>query len=112
MQTQTSTIDNLSKKVYYLDAKENELNIYFDIHCNEQIKKAKTVKQVVDILNITKGKDEDLKTSTNYEYSSKANKLWNTGYIVWLYSIQIQQNGNPLGFDLAFTKYKKIYGVA
>jgi hypothetical protein len=112
MKTQTSIIDNISKKVYYLDAKENELNIYFDIHGNEQIKKAKTVKEVVDILNITKGTDEDLKTSTNYQYSSEANKLWGTGYMVWLYSIQIQPNGNPLGFDLALTKYKKIKEVA
>lgn len=103
---------NISKKIYYLDVKENELNIYFDTHGNEQIKKAKTVKQVVDILNITKGTDEDLKTSLNYQNNPKANKLWNTGYIVWLNSIQIQANKKPLGFYLAFMKYKKTYGVA
>jgi hypothetical protein len=103
---------NVSKKVYYLDIKNNELIISFDIHGNEQIKKAKTVKQIVDILNITKGTDEDLKTSYNYLCNSKANKLWNTGYAVWLYSIQIQANGKPLGFYLAFMKYREIYAVA
>ena len=112
MQTQTSTIDNISKKVYYLDIKNNELIISFDIHGNEQIKKAKTVKQIVDILNITKGTDEDLKTSYNYLCNSKANKLWNKGYAIWLHSIQIQANGKPLGFDLAFMRYKKIYKTA
>ena len=103
---------NITKKVYHLDFKDNELQIYFDLIDGKQIKKAKTVKQVVDILNITNGTDEDLKTSYNYLCNSKANKLWNTGYIVWLYSIQIQANGNPLGFYLAFMKYKKTYGVA
>jgi len=103
---------NITKKVYYLDVKENELNIHFEVDGNKQIKKAKTVKQVVDILNITKGTDEDLSTSGKFEDLIKPNKLWNTGYTVWLYSIQRQANGNPLGFHLAFMKYREIYGVA
>ena len=105
-------MNNITKKVYHLDFKDNELQIYFDLIDGKQIKKAKTVKQVVDILNITKGTDEDLNTSSDYEDSLKANKLWNTGYTVWLYSIQRQANGNPLGFHLAFMKYREIFGVA
>ena len=105
-------MNNITKKVYHLDFKDNELQIYFDLIDGKQIKKAKTVKQVVDILNITNGTDEDLKTSYNYLCNSKANKLWNTGYAVWLYSIQIQANGKPLGFYLAFMKYREIYAVA
>jgi hypothetical protein len=103
---------NITKKVYYLDVKDNELNIHFEINGNEQIKKAKTVKQVVDILNITKGTNDDLSTSAKFEDLIKPNQLWNTGYTVWLYSIQRQANGNPLGFYLAFMKYREIYGIA
>lgn len=103
---------NISKKVYYLDTKNNKLIISFDVSGNEQIKEAKTVKQIVNILNTTNGTDEDLKTSYDYEYNSKVNKLWNKGYIVWLYSIQIQSNKKPLGFDLALMKYKKVYEAA
>ena len=104
-------MENITKKIYHLDFKNNELLIHYDVLGGTKIKKAKTVKQVVDILNITKGTD-DINTSSDYEYSLKGNKLWNTGYTVWLYSIQRQANGNPLGFHLAFIKYKEIFGVA
>ena len=105
-------MNNITKKVYHLDFKDNELQIYFNLIDGKQIKKAKTVKQVVDILNITKGTDDDLSTSAKFEDLIKPNQLWNTGYTVWLYSIQRQANGNPLGFHLAFMKYREIYGVA
>ena len=105
-------MENITKKIYHLDFKNNELLIHYDVLGGTKIKKAKTVKQVVDILNITKGTDYDLNTTSDYEYSLKGNRLWNTGYTVWLYSIQRQANGKPLGFHLAFMKYREIYGVA
>ena len=105
-------MENITKKIYHLDFKNNELLIHYDVLGGSKIKKAKTVKQVVDILNITKGTDYDLNTTSDYEYSLKGNRLWNTGYTVWLYSIQRQANGKPLGFHLAFMKYREIYGVA
>ena len=105
-------MENITKKIYHLDFKNNELLIHYDVFGGSKIKKAKTVKQVVDILNITKGTDYDLNTTSDYEYSLKGNRLWNTGYTVWLYSIQRQANGKPLGFHLAFMKYREIYGVA
>tara|TARA_R100000084_G_C4584352_1_gene115310 strand:+ start:144 stop:461 length:318 start_codon:yes stop_codon:yes gene_type:complete len=105
-------MENITKKIYHLDFKNNELLIHYDVLGGSKIKKAKTVKQVVDILNITKGTDYDLNTTSDYEYSLKGNRLWNTGYTVWLYSIQRQANGKPLGFYLAYMKYREIYGVA
>ena len=105
-------MENITKKIYHLDFKNNELLIHYDVLGGSKVKKAKTVKQVVDILNITKGTDYDLNTTSDYEYSLKGNRLWNTGYTVWLYSIQRQANGKPLGFHLAFMKYREIYGVA
>ena len=105
-------MENITKKIYHLDFKNNELLIHYDVLGGSKIKKAKTVKQVVDILNITKGTDYDLNTTSDYEYSLKGNNLWNTGYTVWLYSIQRQANGKPLGFYLAYMKYREIYGVA
>jgi|TARA_Y100000289_G_scaffold45629_1_gene45669 hypothetical protein len=105
-------MENITKKIYHLDFKNNELLIHYDVLGGSKVKKAKTVKQVVDILNITKGTDYDLNTTSDYEYSLKGNRLWNTGYTVWLYSIQRQANGKPLGFYLAYMKYREIYGVA
>jgi hypothetical protein len=108
--------EDVSKKIFYLDAQKGKLEIYFKANLKEQIIKATTVKQVVDALNITNGTDDDLYHGSGFDYAKEngfknnnsAKKLWQTGYEVWLYSIQIQPNGKPLGFHLAFMKYKEV----
>ena len=112
--------EDVSKKIYYLDAQQGKLEIYFKTNLKEQIIKATTVKEVVDALNITNGTDDVLYHGSGFDYAKEngfknndsAKKLWQTGYEVWLYSIQIQPNGKPLGFYSAFMKYKEVNALS
>ena len=113
-----TNIIGVSKKIHFLDFQNDKLEIHFEgleentSDYQDLFYQPSTVKDVVDLLNITRGTDDDLSKSAEFENSEKANKLWRTGYEVWLHSIQIQANGKPLGFHLAFIKFRELRGIA
>ena len=111
-------IKGISKKIHFLDYQNDKLEIHFEgkedgsLDYQDLVYQPTTVKDVVNLLNITRGTDDELSKSAEFEDSKKANKLWRTGYEVWLHSIQIQPNGKQLGFHLAFMKVRQIRGRA